>query len=67
VRVSIYSNAFRLIRKADLGACPAGVVTRPVTSLYTGGMANGTYFYVISGESAQGSCRSKAEKILIVK
>lgn len=63
----VFTNAFRLIKKIDLGSCGAGVITRSVSAASLRNLSNGSYFYVIEGESDKGRAQSTIEKILIIK
>jgi hypothetical protein len=67
VTFKVYTDSFRLIRKADLGGCGSGPVAKPVTAGSISGLANGMYYYIIIGESDKGQARARAEKLLIIK
>jgi hypothetical protein len=67
VTFKLYTNSFRLIRKFDLGSADSGPASRAIAQWNLNKLANGTYFYIITGEGLEGTVRSRAEKLLIVK
>jgi hypothetical protein len=67
VMLKVYTDSFRLVRAEDLGSCGAGLISRYVSPGRLGGLANGTYYYIITGEGDKGQARSTAEKLLIIK
>jgi hypothetical protein len=67
VTFKVYTNSLRLIRRIDLGSCGAGMMSRTVAASNMSGLANGTYFYIITGAGDEGTARSRAEKLLVVK
>jgi hypothetical protein len=68
ITLRIYTAAYRLILKEDMGACQAGRVVKTVATYYLGQLASGTYYYLITGESLSGEkANSKPDVILIIK
>jgi hypothetical protein len=67
VTLKVYTDGFRLVRKADMGSFGAGLQSKTFAAGNLSGLANGTYYYLITGESDKGSARAKAEKLIIIK
>jgi len=68
VELKIYSSAFRLIKKVDVSsACVQGRKKSAVPAKEFGNLANGTYYFILEGESADGFVKSKMEKLIILK
>jgi hypothetical protein len=69
ISFKLYTDAFRLIYEADNGACAHGTVNMQIPVGYINGLANGTYYYLITGiDAVLGmETRAKAEKLIIIK
>jgi len=68
VELKIYSSAFRLIKKVDISsACVPGRKKSAVPAGEFGNLSNGTYYFVLEGDSDGGFVRSKTEKLIILK
>ena len=68
VELKIYSSAFRLIKKTDVSAaCVPGRKKCAVPAGEFGNLSNGTYYFVLEGESTDGFVKSKTEKLIILK
>jgi hypothetical protein len=69
VSIKVYTVSLRLIINEDLGSCPAGIVTKQVEAKYFSRLANGAFYYVITGidEGSGTKTRCKASELMILK
>lgn len=68
VELKIYSSAFRLLKRVDVSsACVPGRKKSAVAAGEFGNLANGTYYFVLEGNSSDGYVKSKTEKMIILK
>ncbi|MBN2754876.1 MAG: cellulase family glycosylhydrolase [Candidatus Goldbacteria bacterium] len=68
VELKIYSSGYRLLKRVDVSsACVPGRKKSAIAAVEFGNLANGTYYFVLEGNSAEGFVRSRTEKMIILK
>lgn len=68
MKLRLYTAAFRLIKEESLPDCQAGVVTVQLDENMLKPLADGMYYYVITGRGGQaGGAWSKAEELIILR
>ena len=68
VELKVYSSGYRLLKKVDVSsACVPGRKKSAVPAEEFKNFANGSYYFVLEGDSDEGFVRSKTEKMIILK
>ena len=68
VELKIYSSGYRLLKRVDVSsACVPGRKKSAIAAGEFVNLANGTYYFVLEGNSADGYVRSRTEKMIILK
>ncbi len=66
--VNIYSASFRLIKSSYIKNASAGVCVIPADKIQAAELSNGTYYYVITAETASGEkAASKLNTLMVIK
>lgn len=68
VELKIYSSGYRLLKRVDVSsACVPGRKKSAVPAGEFNNLSNGTYYFVLEGNSSDGYVKSKTEKMIILK
>jgi len=68
VTVNIYSASFRLIKSSYIKNVPAGLCLIPADKIKAAELSNGTYYFVITAETASGEkAASKLNTLMVIK
>jgi hypothetical protein len=66
--MSVYTTGFRLVRKVELGAMPAGSSAISIDGARFEGLTTGNYLYVVESRLSNGrKVRSKIRVLVIIR
>jgi hypothetical protein len=67
VLFSIYTSAFRLVKRVDLGILYQGPHVEKIDKSYLAGLSNGVYFCIVETRAPGKTGRLTPQKLLILK